>query len=255
MATREEISVNVDRDMKRHLKGADWSLQQKLAIASRILAREDHTPGVAGQISARGDQPGTCWTLRFGDGFDEVAPSRLVLIDEDLNVLDGEGMANPATRFHIWVYRHRPDVHCIIHTHPPHVSALSMLGEELLVSHMDTTPFHDDCAFLPDWPGLPINDDEGRIISEALQGKRSILLGHHGQLAACSTVEETCYMAFWIEHAARLQLLARSVGTPKQIDPKLAAEAHDFLLKPSVVNATFAYWARRIIRQEPDCLL
>ncbi|MDO2305726.1 class II aldolase/adducin family protein, partial [Escherichia coli] len=38
------------------------------------------------------------------------------MVDEDLNVLHGHGMANPANRFHSWVYRARPDVNCIIHT-------------------------------------------------------------------------------------------------------------------------------------------
>lgn len=256
MLTRDEISVNVDRDMKRHLKGADWNLQQKLAISCRILAAEGHTPGLAGQISARGEKPGTCWTLRFGDGFDEVSASRLMLVDEELNVLEGsEGMANPATRFHVWVYKHRPDVNCIIHTHPVHVSALSMLDEELVVAHMDTTPFHDDCAYLPEWPGLPIANEEGQIISDALGGKRAIVLAHHGQLVACKTVEEATYMAFWIEHAAKLHMLARSVGKPRAIQPELAKEAHDFLLTPSVVNATFAYWARKSIAREPGSLL
>ena len=54
--------------------------------------------------------------------------------------LSGDGMANPANRFHSWIYRARPDVQCIVHTHAFHVAALSMLEVPLVVSHMDLTP-------------------------------------------------------------------------------------------------------------------
>ena len=99
-------------------------------------------------------------------------------------------MPNPSNRFHLWIYRARADVTCVVHTHPPYVSALSMIGVPLIASHMDTAMFYEDCAWLPEWPGPPIGDDEGDLISTALGDKRSILLAHHGQLSAGETVEQ-----------------------------------------------------------------
>src|SRR3546814_6673064 len=69
-------------------------------------------------------------------------------------------MANPATRFHLWVYKERPDVNAIVHTHSPWVSALVAARQPLVIAQMDMTPFHDDCAFLADWPGVPIARSE-----------------------------------------------------------------------------------------------
>jgi len=83
------------------------------------------------------------------------AAANIVLVDDDLNLLEGEGMVNPSNRFHLWIYRHRPAVNAIVHTHPPHISALSMIGRPLVASHMDTSMFHDDCAWLPEWSGPP----------------------------------------------------------------------------------------------------
>jgi L-fuculose-phosphate aldolase len=192
--------------------------------------------------------------LRFGLGFDEASAHNIILVDDDLNVVDGEGMPNPSNRFHLWIYRHRAHVNCIIHTHPPHISALSMTGEPLAVAHMDHTMFYDDCAYLPEWPGVPIGDEEGEIISAALGTKRSILLANHGQLVACGTVEEAAVMAVFIERAAKLQLLARAVGPIKAIRPELAREAHDYRLKPKAVGATFHYFARKILKSQAECL-
>ena len=147
--------------------------------------------------------------LSFGLGFDEARASNIVLVDDDLQLLAGDGMVNPSNRFHLWIYRHRPDVTAIVHTHPPYCSALSIVGGPLKVSHMDTSMFYDDCAFLPEWPGAPIGDEEGRIIRGDRRQARD-LLAHHGQLVATKTIEEAAVLSVFIERAARLQLLAES---------------------------------------------
>ena len=72
-----------------------------------------------------------------------------------------------------------------------------------------------------EWPGVPVADDEGRIISGALGKEKTILLANHGLLAAGASVEEATYLAVFFERAARMQLRAMAAG------------------------GTFAYWARR----------
>jgi L-fuculose-phosphate aldolase len=251
---KDEYHAKTSANMERFFKVPDWTPQQKMALACRILASEGHESGLAGQITARGPRPGTYWMLSFGLGFDEAMAANIVLCDDDLNLLEGEGFVNPSNRFHLWIYRHRPNVNAIVHTHPPYVSALSLVGEPLKVAHMDTTMFHDDCAYLPEWPGVPIGDEEGRIIHEALGNNRAILLAHHGQLVACATLEEATVLATFIERAARMQVLARSIGEIKSINPDHAKEAHDYRLKAKAVGATFHYFARRVLRENQDAL-
>jgi L-fuculose-phosphate aldolase len=251
---KEEYSATSAADMNRWLDAAAWSAPQKLALACRILAAEEHGSALAGQLTTRGDEPGTYWTMRFGLGLDEIAADNLLLVDDDLRVIRGDGMPNPSNRFHLWIYRHRPKVNSIIHTHPPHVSALSMIGEDLAVAHMDTAVFYDDCAYLPEWPGVPIGDEEGRIISGVLGNKRAALLAHHGLVTACRTVEEAAVLALFLERAAKTQLLARAAGEIRQIRPELAQEAHDYRLRASIIGATFCYYARRVLKQDASVL-
>src|SRR5262245_18187922 len=251
---KSEYHARTNEQMEHHLAVPPWSLRQKIALTCRILAAEGHESALAGQITARGDQPGTYWMLSFGLGFDEARASNIVLVDEDLNLLEGVGMVNPSNRFHLWIYRRRPDVTATVHTHPPYCSALSVTGQPLVVAHMDSAMFHDDCAYLPEWPGPPIGDEEGHIIYQALGDKRAILLAHHGQLVATSTIEEAAVLAVFIERAARMQVLAQSIGTIKPIDPAFAREAHDYRLKPRAIAATFHYFVRRVLKQERDVL-
>ena len=241
-------------DIERHLTMPDWTPRQKMALGCRILAADGHESALAGQFSVRGERPGTYLMLAFGLGFDEAEARNIVLCNGELRVIEGDGMVNGANQFHLWIYRERPDVNCIVHTHPPHASALSMIGRPLVVSHMDTALFHDDCAYLSEWPGLPIGDDEGRIIHAALGRKRAALLAHHGLLAVAGTVEEATMLALFLERAARWQLLAEAAGEVKPIDAELAREAHDWRLQATLIRAQFHYYARRVLKAGDDCL-
>lgn len=241
-------------DMERCLAAADWTLQERVALACRILDRDGHESALAGQMSARGERPGTYWALSFGLGFDEARPSNVLLVDDGLNVLVGDGMPNPANRFHLWIYRARPEVNAIVHTHGPYASALSLLGEELVVAHMDTCVLYESCAHLAEWPGVPIGDEEGRIISEALADKPAVLLAHHGLLTATESVERAVVLAFYLERAARMQLSARALGPIRAVNPELAREARAYRGSPKYISATFNYLARRVLRETPECL-
>ncbi|MEE1930769.1 aldolase [Streptomyces sp. TRM 70351] len=252
--TKDVLVGRAERQMRDHFGDAELTTRQKLALTCRALSDGGHDSGLAGQITARGREPGTYYTQRLGLGFDEITEDNLLLVDEDLSVLEGEGMPNPANRFHSWIYRVREDVNCVIHTHALHTAALAMLEVPLVVSQMDTTPLYDDCAFLKDWPGVPVGNEEGETIAAALGDKRAVLLAHHGQLVTGDTVEEACNLAVLIERAARLQLLAMSAGTVQPLPPDLAREAHDWTSTDRRNRANFAYYARRALRNHPDCV-
>jgi L-fuculose-phosphate aldolase len=237
------FTERVSREMGEDLRAPALPAREALAVACRMLAREGHESGLAGQVTARGEDPVTWWTLQFGYGFEEATPERMVLVDEDLKPLKG-GRPNPGVRFHVWIYRKRPDVQAIIHTHPPHASALAATGQPLRIAHMDSSMLYGT-AHLPEWPGVPVADDEGRIISGALGEAKTILLANHGLLAAGSSIEEATYLAVFMERACRMQLLAAAAGGVTEVKPELAKEARDFLLQPSIVRGTFAYWSRR----------
>ena len=244
---------------------SDQDPRGPLTRAAWILADEGHESGLAGQLTARGPRAGTFWTLPLGLGFFEAAESSWLLIDDDLNVIEGEGFVsgsgasavrcrepNPATRFHLWIYRARADVSAILHSHPPACSALAAAEVPIIVGHMDATPLFDDMAFLPAWPGLPTADREGEIIAGGLGDKHAILLAHHGMLTAGHSVAEALFLAVFMERMARLQLDAAPVGGVKPVDAAEATRARDFLRTDRIMQLTFDAWARKSeLRRKP----
>jgi L-fuculose-phosphate aldolase len=245
---KDVIVDSAIQQMKTHLATEALPLREAVAQACRTLYAFGHDSGLSGQITARTDKPGTYWTQRLGLGFDEITAANLLLVDEDLKVLEGDGMANPANRFHSWLYRARPDINCIVHTHAPHASALAMLEVPLEIAHMDTCVLYGQVAFLKKWPGIPVGNEEGEIISAALGDKKAILLAHHGLLVSGASVEEACVLGVMFERAARLQLIAMAAGKIQEIPADLGAEAQRWISTPKRHQATFAYYARRAER-------
>jgi len=245
--------ARVQQDMERHLGHSQFEPRQKVALGCRILAREGHAQTLAGQVTVRCDAQ-TLWTTDFALGLREARAGNLLRVDRNMQVVEGEGMPNPAVRFHLWIYDRRPDVQSIVHTHPLHASALAMIGQPLVAAHMDAMMLHGECAHLPDWPGVPVANEEGEIISRALGGKSAILLGHHGLLTVGGSVESAVYLAVSFENAARLQLLASASGKIQLPAAELAEQAREFLTRRSIVNATFNYWARQVIADDEAVL-
>lgn len=252
--SKNELVDRAHKRMSSELAETRYSTKQKLALTCRILFDGGHDSGLAGQITARAEDKGTYYTQPFGHGFDEITEDNLLRVDENLETLDGRGMPNPANRFHTWIYREHPDVNCIIHTHPFYCSALSMLEIPLVISHMDTCPLYEDCAFLEKWPGIPVGNEEGIIISGALGDKRAVLLSHHGMLVTGASVEEACVLALLMERAAKLQLTAISVGEIKPVPELLAREAHNWISTPKRYSVAFDYYVRRALKNHADAI-
>ncbi|NRA61241.1 MAG: aldolase [Psychrobium sp.] len=252
--TKDVLMKNAQQNMQALIKDIGLTDRQKLAATCRILFDKGHDSGLAGQITCRSDKPETFITQRFGLGFDEISAENLIEVDQDLTPLNGEGMANPANRFHTWIYKEHPEVNCIIHTHPTYIAALSMLKVPLMISQMDTCGLYNDCSFVADWPGVPVGNEEGILISKALGNNRAVFLAHHGQLVTGRNIEEACNLAILIERAAKLQLIAMAAGEIQPLPEELAQEAHDWVSTDKRNKVNFAYYVRQALKNHNDCI-
>ena len=98
---------------------------------------------------------------------------------------------------------------------------------------------------------MPFGNEEGEIISGSLgKDHLAVLAGHHGLFVGGRTIEEATYLAYFFEHAAKMQLRARAAMNgkpfPKVVEPT-ARRARDWRIMDGPVKAHFNSWARQVI--------
>src|SRR5205085_8907509 len=118
-------------------------LRQRLAIAGRILAAAGQSDFTRGHISARLPDRALFLMKPHSAGLDEIAAENLLTIGLDGEVVAGEGRRHSEVYIHSEVYKARPDVNCVLHTHPPYVVALSATGRPMRAHSQPGALFHE----------------------------------------------------------------------------------------------------------------
>jgi len=124
----------------------DEVLSEQVAWACRILAMGDHGDYTLGHVSARSADGRHVLMKRYGLGLEEVTPDDVLRIDLDGALLAGDGRVHLEYVVHTEIYRVRPDVASVIHTHPPYTTALGATDATLQLLNHDAVLFRDGLA-------------------------------------------------------------------------------------------------------------
>jgi L-fuculose-phosphate aldolase len=199
-------------------------VREQLAMACRILSAEGHEHFHLGHVSAR-ETAGAerFWVKAAGLGLGEVRPANLVLLDLDGKRLAGDGPLHQEMSVHTEIYRRRPDVLAVVHTHPFHVAALAATGAELRMVSQDSIPFASRPARY-DSALLITTQEQGRAVADALADGSVVILRNHGIVVADASIEGAVYLAVALERSVRLQLAAAALGEVREIEPDEVAE-------------------------------
>lgn len=184
------------------------SLRDDVATANRIAAAAGLVTAF-GHVSAR--IPGTDRFLIPTRASPALAdPGRLLVMDCDGRVVEGEGQPNSEAWIHARLYAARPDVGGIAHVHAPACVVLGQLG-------LTVRPLHNSGALAGEVPvyeriGLIVTRELGEAAAAALGARRVLLLRGHGANVAASDVRRAIVVACLLEEAARLQLDAMAAA-------------------------------------------
>lgn len=230
---------------------AERLLKQDLLHAYHILDADGQASGIAGHLTARLPGADRFWSHQWGVGFDEVRAEGLIEADFNLDTTRGTGRVNPTLHIHTRIYRARPDVTCIIHTHGKAGVALGCAGMTLETITQTGAVFHDDIALFDEFHGIVLDTNEGDAIAAALGPKRGLLLKNHGALVVGSSVAEACIGMTVLEWAADVQLRAAAAGPLQKLDPAAAAQSKKFLLDAANLGLRWDFLKRKIARSRP----
>jgi L-fuculose-phosphate aldolase len=221
-------------------------LAAEVAIACRILESQGHEHSFLGHVSAR--QPDdTVLAKPSGLGLAEISPGDIITLDLNGHQLTGKRKPHAEMPIHTGIYRHRPDVRAVVHTHPLEVAGFVASSADFLMVNQDSVQFADGVGFYPS-AMLIVTPQQGDEVARALGPKRAVLLCNHGLVTAGATVAEAVFLAVSLVNSLRVQAMARRFGEISPIPAtEVAKMAEQFA--PSYearIDATWAYLRRTL---------
>lgn len=163
----------------------------------------------------------------FGLHWSEVKASDFMVVDLSGRILSGRGPIEPTALYiHMPVHRLAPQARCILHTHMPHATALSMLeNPRLEMAVQSALGFYEDIAYDIGYNGLAFDASEGERMARVLGTKSVLILGNHGVIVVGETVPQAFERLYFLERAAQAQILALSTGRALKPVPEAVVRA------------------------------
>jgi ribulose-5-phosphate 4-epimerase/fuculose-1-phosphate aldolase len=199
-------------------------LRRDVALANRIV----HAAGLVNAFGHLSGRIGGSNTFLFPTRASPALadPERLLVLDVDGKILDGDGEPNTEFWIHARIYAARPDVSSVAHVHSPACVALGQIGQPLQLLHNSAAVFSDGVPVFQRI-GLIRTRELGDQVAASLGTRRAMLLRGHGANVAEPDVRRTAVVACFLEEAAEMQLraLAAAGGRSEALQAFTAEEA------------------------------
>lgn len=190
-------------------------LREEVCALHAELPRNHLVAWTSGNLSARDPESGLVVIKPSGIRFSDLTPENMVIVDIDGQVVEGDFKPSSDTASHCYIYRQRPDVHGVAHTHSRYATAFAVLGREIPCV---TTAMGDEFGGPIPCGGFALigGEEIGALVVETLRGSRSpsCLLQNHGVFAIGKSAEDAVKAAVMTEDNAAIVWLALQIGTP-----------------------------------------
>jgi len=183
--------------------------RRAITRAAKAMAASGLVTGSSGNVSLR-------FAERFlitpsGIAYDRLELDQIVEIDAEGTSLSGRGEPSSEWRMHIAIYRERPDVTAIVHTHSVHATAASLSLTQLPVLHDEGLVLFGDSIPISR-PEAPGTWELAEAVVAALADARGTLIAKHGVVSIGQTLDEALGVAVKIEEAAHVYVHTRQLG-------------------------------------------
>lgn len=180
----------------------------------------------SGNVSVR--DPGTGYVVIKPSGvkFEDLKLEKMVVVDLDGKIIEGDLKASSDTASHLYIYRHMTKVNGVVHTHSNYATAFAALGK----------PIPPVLTAIADEFGGPIpcggfaligGEEIGKIVVESIGHSPACLLKNHGVFTVGPTGEKALKAAVMVEDVAKSAWIALQMGTPDEIPADDIARLYD----------------------------
>jgi L-ribulose-5-phosphate 4-epimerase len=203
------------------------ALREQVCALHQELPRNNLVMWTGGNVSARDPESGLVVIKPSGIRYEGLTPENMVVVDLDGRVVEGNYKPSSDTASHCYIYRHRPDLNGVVHTHSRYATAFAAVGQPIPCV---LTAIADEFGGPIPCGGFALIGGEaiGEEVVKCLQGANSpaVLLQNHGVFTVGKTVEAAVKAAVMVEDVAATVWMAKQLGDPLPIPPEEVAKLH-----------------------------
>lgn len=198
------------------------SLKQEIVDIGKRLYNRGYVASNDGNLSIRLDSEKVLITpTGVSKGF--MKPDDLIVVDLDGKVINGKRKHSSESNMHLQIYRDRPDVGGVCHTHAPYATSFAVAGIPLDLMILPEVIITLGTIPLVEY-GATGTEDLYRSISNYVKDYDAFLLANHGVLAVGNNLLSAYHKMETVEHAAHIQFLASQLGKIKTLNKKQVAQ-------------------------------
>jgi L-ribulose-5-phosphate 4-epimerase len=186
------------------------------------LPRNGLVRWTSGNVSARDPETGYVVIKPSGVLYDDLRPELMVVLDPDGGRVEGDLKPSSDAASHLYIYRHRPAVNGVVHTHSPYATAFAALGRPIPVY---LTAIADEFGGPIPCGGFALigSDEIGQTVVKSIGECPAVLMKNHGVFAIGPTAEAAVKAAVMVEDVAHTVWIALQLGQPEEISTENVA--------------------------------
>ncbi len=200
-------------------------LREQVFRLNLELPKNNLVAWTSGNVSARDPETGYMVIKPSGVLFDDLTPQNMVVLDLDGKVVEGDLKPSSDTYSHLYIYRERPDVNGVVHTHSRYATAFAAVGRSIPVY---LTAQADEFGTAIPCGGFALigNEDIGRVVCETIGDCSAVLLKNHGVFTIGPSAKSAVKSAVMVEDVAATIWLALQLGAPDEIPEEDVKKLH-----------------------------
>src|SRR5574342_293330 len=220
-------------------------LKEKLAFSCNILANEGHWDNILGHVSVRIAGKNRILMKPHSFGFEEIRPQHIIEVELNGKKVAGKYERHSEVFIHTEIFKARPDVNCVVHSHPPYATAFGSLRQPLRPISHEGNIFHDGLPLFDYTTALIRTPELGHEVAKTLGKCRGVLMKNHGSTVVGESIEVATLYAVFLEKACRIQLMATASGEPSWTSFFFNQTATTEIYTPHRLGTMWDYFVRR----------
>ena len=220
--------------------------RQSLIDAGLVLEHLGHGDMTRGHVSIRVPGKAEHFFMKpHSVGLGEITDENILTFDLESEIVAGTSRPHSERYIHSEIFRARPDVNAVIHTHPVHTVAFSATTQKMKALNQGGAIFKNAMPVYQDTINLIRSKETGRGVAMALGPHNVVVMRHHGIAMAGASIAEAVVLCVMLEEAARIQLLAVGSGLdPWEFPDDDVASLRANLMRPDQFVVNFDYLVR-----------